>query len=64
MLQGIAVAAEDPTARIAEILDACREAGVLLLRSASDVIRIAPPLIIGSRDLNRGLDILESAFRA
>ena len=63
MLAGIVVAADDPPARVAEIMDACREAGVLLLRSASDVVRIAPPLIIGSRDLNRGLDILESAFR-
>ena len=62
MLQGLAIRAEDPNARVAQIMDACREKGVLLLRSSSDVIRIAPPLVIGSRDLVRGMEILRGVL--
>ncbi|MFW5688787.1 MAG: aminotransferase class III-fold pyridoxal phosphate-dependent enzyme [Spirochaetota bacterium] len=67
MLQGLAIAtpdgADDASGRVAEIMNACRERGVLLLRSSSNVVRIAPPLVIGSRDLGRGLEVLKNVLR-
>lgn len=63
MLQGLVIRGEDPQARVGQIMNACRELGVLLLRSSSDVVRIAPPLVIGSRDLARGVEILRSTLR-
>ncbi|MFW5738319.1 MAG: aminotransferase class III-fold pyridoxal phosphate-dependent enzyme [Spirochaetota bacterium] len=68
MLQGIAIRApegsDDASGRVAEIMNACRERGVLLLRSSSNVVRIAPPLVIGSRDLDRGIETLRETLRA
>ncbi|MFP4551976.1 MAG: aspartate aminotransferase family protein [Spirochaetales bacterium] len=58
MLQGVTIVADDPTTRIAEVLGACRDAGVLLLRSSSNVLRFAPPLVISAGELNKGLDIV------
>lgn len=64
MLQGLAIEAGDPPARVAEIMNACREQGVLLLRSSSNVVRIAPPLVIGAADLERGISVLRETLRA
>lgn len=44
------------------ILPAALKRGLLILRSGSNVIRIAPPLIISPRDLQRGLAILDTVF--
>ena len=63
LLQGLAIQAEDPSARVGQIMEACREEGVLLLRSSSDVVRIAPPLVIESRDLVRGIGILRGVLK-
>lgn len=62
MLQGITIGADDPAARLAEISNRCREEGVLLLRSSSNVVRIAPPLVITESELGRGLAVLRSAL--
>lgn len=58
MLQGLVIEADDPPARVAAVMNQSREAGVLLLRSSSNVIRLAPPLVIGERELERGVAIL------
>ncbi|MFP4114570.1 MAG: aminotransferase class III-fold pyridoxal phosphate-dependent enzyme [Spirochaetales bacterium] len=63
MLQGLAIEAEDGPGRVAEIVNVCRERGVLLLRSGSNVVRMAPPLVIGDRDLERGIAILAETLR-
>ncbi|HKJ85990.1 MAG TPA: aminotransferase class III-fold pyridoxal phosphate-dependent enzyme [Spirochaetia bacterium] len=66
MLQGIAIrspeGSDDASGRVAEIMNACRERGVLLLRSSSNVVRIAPPLVISSRELARGIGILKEVL--
>jgi acetylornithine/N-succinyldiaminopimelate aminotransferase len=62
LLQGIVVESQDPATRIPQILDSCRDQGVLLLRSGSNVVRIAPPLIIGEQDLVRGIGVLRRAL--
>ncbi len=62
LLQGIVVATEDPATRIPEIMEGCRDGGVLLLRSSNDVVRIAPPLVIGEKDLDFGVATLRGAL--
>jgi acetylornithine/N-succinyldiaminopimelate aminotransferase len=63
MLQGLVIEAEDPPARVAEIMKACADQGVLLLRSSSNVVRLAPPLVIGKADLERGVAVLASVLK-
>ena len=64
LLQGICIDSADPAARVAEIMAGCREGGVLLLRSSNNVVRIAPPLVIGEKELARGVDALRRTLRA
>ncbi|MBM2821626.1 MAG: Acetylornithine aminotransferase [Thermoleophilia bacterium] len=47
-----------------EIVEACRERGLLVLTAGADVVRLAPPLTIGSEDVDEALAILESALGA
>jgi acetylornithine/N-succinyldiaminopimelate aminotransferase len=55
MLQGIVVEGNDSATRIPAIMNSCQEAGVLLLRSSSNVVRIAPPLVINEKELALGV---------
>jgi acetylornithine/N-succinyldiaminopimelate aminotransferase len=48
----------------APVVEACRERGLLVNCTQGNVIRLLPPLIISEPELNRGLGILEGAFRA
>lgn len=63
LLQGLVVSAADPAARIAQIMTACREQGVLLLRSSGNVVRIAPPLVIGAGELEKGIAVLRGQLK-
>lgn len=60
LLQGIALdvtpEAEAETTR--RILTRLRDQGVLVLKSAGNVLRFAPPLVISANELNRGLDLV------
>jgi predicted acetylornithine/succinylornithine family transaminase len=40
------------------VMDACREAGLLVLTAGEKVLRLAPPLVVESADCRRALDIL------
>jgi acetylornithine/N-succinyldiaminopimelate aminotransferase len=40
------------------LITACREAGLLILRSGSNVLRIAPPLVISHAELEEGVALL------
>jgi acetylornithine/N-succinyldiaminopimelate aminotransferase len=46
-----------------EILSVARDQGLLILRSGSDVVRIAPPLIIRDSEVRRGIDLLRSTMK-
>jgi predicted acetylornithine/succinylornithine family transaminase len=46
----------------APVVDACREAGVLVLTAGEQVVRLAPPLVVDSRDCARALEVLEAAL--
>jgi acetylornithine/N-succinyldiaminopimelate aminotransferase len=44
------------------IVDRCRDAGLLVLSAGEKVLRLAPPLIVESRDAARALEIIETAL--
>jgi len=46
----------------APVLDACRDAGLLLLLAGDNVVRLAPPLIVLPSDCARALAILATAI--
>ena len=45
-----------------EIVEACRERGLLVLTAGDDVVRLAPPLTISSVDVEEALAILSSVL--
>ena len=49
--------------KIPLLLNTCREKGLLLLRSGSNVIRMAPPLIINEKELREGVNILFNTIK-
>ncbi len=48
----------------APLVDACREAGLLVLTAGERVLRLAPPLIVDERDCDRALAVIEQALGA
>jgi acetylornithine/N-succinyldiaminopimelate aminotransferase len=46
-----------------EFLDTLRNRGILVLRSGTNVVRIAPPLIITGGEIERGVKLIEEALR-
>ena len=46
----------------APVVDACREAGLLVLSAGEKVVRLAPPLIVESAECRRALEILGTAL--
>jgi acetylornithine/N-succinyldiaminopimelate aminotransferase len=44
------------------VVDACREAGLLVLSAGERVLRLAPPLIAEERDCDRALAIIATAL--
>lgn len=45
-----------------EILAACQEKGLLLLRAGTDILRFAPPLTISKTELEAGIEILHEVL--
>jgi acetylornithine/N-succinyldiaminopimelate aminotransferase len=50
------------TKPVGPIVDACREAGLLVLSAGEQVLRLAPPLIVEERDCDRALGIIDGAL--
>jgi acetylornithine/N-succinyldiaminopimelate aminotransferase len=46
----------------APVVDACREAGLLVLSAGEKVVRLAPPLIVQTSECRRALEILGTAL--
>jgi len=44
------------------LLTAFREEGLLILRSGANILRIAPPLIIGTEEIDTGITIMSRVF--
>jgi acetylornithine/N-succinyldiaminopimelate aminotransferase len=54
-----AAASADP---MGELLAACQEQGLLILRAGVNVLRIAPPLVITKKEIDEGLARLSRAL--
>jgi len=63
LLRGVALEDESQSAKIAEIIGKAREKGMLILRAGSNVIRLAPSLIISEKELRYGVDILKESIK-
>jgi acetylornithine/N-succinyldiaminopimelate aminotransferase len=48
--------------RAADLMEAAREKGVLILQAGPDVLRFLPPLNITAADLEEGLERLAAAI--
>ncbi|GHV14281.1 acetylornithine aminotransferase [Fibrobacterales bacterium] len=46
---------------VADLINACREKGLLVLRAGADVLRLLPPLIISEEDVSNALEKLDEA---
>ena len=49
----------DLTQPVGPIVDACREAGLLVLSAGEKVLRLTPPLIVGEAECDRALEIID-----
>jgi acetylornithine/N-succinyldiaminopimelate aminotransferase len=54
--------AEAGAERLGDIMKRARERGLLILRSGKNILRIAPPLIITEKEIDRGVEILRSVL--
>jgi len=61
--KGLLIGAE-LSAPAAPIVDACRDAGLLILSAGEKVMRLAPPLIADERDCDRALEIIDRVLAA
>jgi 4-aminobutyrate aminotransferase-like enzyme len=48
---------------VTELLARLQERGMLALRSGTDVLRMAPPLVIGEKEIRLGIHIMEEALQ-
>ncbi|MBI4531524.1 MAG: aspartate aminotransferase family protein [Candidatus Latescibacteria bacterium] len=46
-----------------EIVDACRERGVLVVAAGTDVVRLLPPLIVEQRHIDEAIAVLDQVLR-
>jgi acetylornithine/N-succinyldiaminopimelate aminotransferase len=49
---------------VGPVVDACREHGLIVLSAGPDVLRLAPPLVIGAAEVDEALDLLAAALDA
>ncbi len=44
------------------VIDGCREAGLLVLSAGPDVLRLAPPLVVGEGEVGEAIDVIAAAL--
>ena len=47
---------------VGPVVDACREQGLLVLSAGPDVLRLTPPLVVSSAEVDQALAILEGVL--
>jgi acetylornithine/N-succinyldiaminopimelate aminotransferase len=62
LLAGVEFGGDAGERLLGEVMQAAPRAGLLVLRSGSNVLRLAPPLIIEQEELQRGLALLGDIF--
>jgi 4-aminobutyrate aminotransferase-like enzyme len=55
-------ATESGADAVKAIMNACREQGLLVLKSGDNVVRLAPPLVISKKEIDAGVAILEKVL--
>ena len=58
------LAAMDLVPPVGELVNACRERGLLVLTAGDNALRLAPPLIVADADIDRGVEIIDRALGA
>ena len=58
LLRGLSIA-ESSAKQVADVLAEARKNGLIVLKSGSNVVRIAPPLVITREQIEEGLNLLE-----
>ena len=48
---------------MADLIDRCREDGVLVIQAGANTLRFAPPLIVTREQLDEGLAVVERQLR-
>jgi acetylornithine/N-succinyldiaminopimelate aminotransferase len=48
---------------VKDLLARLQQKGLLVLRSGTNIVRIAPPLVIGEKEIEKGIDIIEEALQ-
>jgi 4-aminobutyrate aminotransferase len=62
-VQGLAIGLEfESEETVSKLEDACQEKGLLVTDAGEEILLLLPPLTIGARVADRGLDILESCL--
>jgi acetylornithine/N-succinyldiaminopimelate aminotransferase len=63
MLRGLVIEADAGGAdAVKAIMNACREKGLLVLKSGDNVVRLAPPLVISKKEIDAGIAVLETVL--
>ena len=47
----------------ADVVQACLEKGVILNKAKADVIRLIPPLIVGKKEIDRAIEVLDTVLK-
>jgi acetylornithine/succinyldiaminopimelate/putrescine aminotransferase len=45
------------------VLEAARDAGILVLRSGANILRIAPSFVISKEEITRGIELLKKVLK-
>ena len=45
-----------------ELVDECRDAGLVVLTAGANTLRLAPPLVVGDAEVEQALSILEEVL--
>ena len=48
----------DASVPVSKVVDLCRQRGIFVLTAGNNTLRIVPPLVIGPREVERGLEVL------
>ncbi|MDC7126182.1 MAG: aspartate aminotransferase family protein [Spirochaetales bacterium] len=66
LLRGLEVgtADEEGTKLAGKIIEEAKENGLLLLRSGKNILRIAPPLVITEKEIDKGIEIINVILEA